>query len=62
MVRADKVVTNIFDPAFVLKEDDTLIVLGDTEKLQDIEKEAKALLKESAAFRKMVVFTRQIQD
>ena len=43
VVRDDKVVTNIFDPAFTLKENDTLIILGDTEKLQDIEKEAKAL-------------------
>lgn len=43
VVRNDKVVTTIFDPAFTLKENDTLIVLGETEKLQDIEKEAKAL-------------------
>jgi voltage-gated potassium channel len=43
VVRDDKVVTNIFDPAFALKENDTLIILGETETLQDIEKEAKAL-------------------
>lgn len=43
VVRKDKVLTNSFDPDFRLEEDDTLIVLGDTEKLQDIEKEAKAL-------------------
>ena len=43
VVRDEKVVTNIFDPAFTIKENDTLIVLGDTEKLQKVEKEAKAL-------------------
>jgi len=43
VIRDNKVLTNIFDPAFTLKENDTLIVLGDTEKLRDIEKEAKAL-------------------
>jgi voltage-gated potassium channel len=43
VVRDNKVVTNIFDPSFVLKEDDTLLVLGDPEGLLTIEKEAKAL-------------------
>ncbi len=43
VVHDDKVVNNIFDPDFTLKENDTLIILGDTEKLQEIEKEAKAL-------------------
>ncbi len=43
LVRDNKVITNLFDPAITLKEDDTLLVLGDSEKLQTIEKEAKAL-------------------
>jgi len=43
VVRDNKVVTNIFDPSFVLKENDTLLVLGDSERLQLIEKEAKAI-------------------
>ena len=43
VVRDEKVVTNIFDPTFTIKENDTLIVLGDTEKLHKVEKEAKAL-------------------
>jgi voltage-gated potassium channel len=43
VVRDNRVVTNIFDPAFTLKENDTLLVLGDPKKLQTVEKEAKAL-------------------
>jgi voltage-gated potassium channel len=43
VVRENSVVTNIFDPTFTLKENDTLLVLGDPEKLQTLEKEAKAL-------------------
>ena len=43
VVRDDKVVTNIFDPKFVLKENDTLLVLGDPVNLLTLEKEAKAL-------------------
>ncbi len=43
VVRDNKVVTNIFDPTFTLKENDTLLVLGDPENLQMLEKEAKAL-------------------
>lgn len=43
VVRDDNVVTDIFDPGFRLKEDDTLLVLGDPERLRTIEKEAKAL-------------------
>jgi voltage-gated potassium channel len=43
VVRDDMVVKNIFDPAFTIKENDVLLVLGDSEKLQTLEKEAKAL-------------------
>jgi voltage-gated potassium channel len=43
VVRDGKVFTNIFEPTFTLLENDTLIVLGETEKLQDLEKEANAL-------------------
>jgi voltage-gated potassium channel len=43
VVREGTVVTTIFDPAFTLKENDTLLVLGDPEKLLTIEEEAKAL-------------------
>jgi K+/H+ antiporter YhaU regulatory subunit KhtT len=43
VVRDDRVVTNLFDPTFALKEGDTLLVLGDPEKLQALEEEAKAL-------------------
>jgi Trk K+ transport system NAD-binding subunit len=43
VVRDDQVVQNIFDPAFTLKEDDTLLVLGDPAGLQTLEGEAKAL-------------------
>ncbi len=43
VVRDEKVLTNIFDPDFRLKEDDTLIVLGQTDQLHDVEKQAKAL-------------------
>jgi Trk K+ transport system NAD-binding subunit len=43
VVRDDKVVTNIFDPKFTVKENDTLLVLGDPANLLVLEKEAKAL-------------------
>jgi len=43
VVRDDKVVTNIFDPKFTLKENDTLLVSGDPANLLTLEKEAKAL-------------------
>lgn len=43
VVRDDAVVTNIFDPAFTIIENDTLLVLGDSERLQELEKEAKAI-------------------
>jgi Trk K+ transport system NAD-binding subunit len=43
VVRDDTVVSSIFDPAFTLKENDMLLVLGDSEKLQALEKEAKAI-------------------
>jgi voltage-gated potassium channel len=42
VVRGDDVLQNIFDPAFMLKEGDTLLVLGDPSKLQILEGEAKA--------------------
>ncbi|MGD0995299.1 MAG: NAD-binding protein [Candidatus Bathyarchaeia archaeon] len=43
VVRDTKVVTNIFDPSFRLKENDTLLVLGDPANLLTLEEEAKAL-------------------
>jgi voltage-gated potassium channel len=43
VVRDDQVVQNVFDPSFTLKENDTLLVLGDPTKLQELEEEAKAL-------------------
>jgi Trk K+ transport system NAD-binding subunit len=43
VVRDDAVVSSIFDPAFVIKENDILLVLGDSERLQKLEKEAKAI-------------------
>ena len=43
VVRDDAVVTSIFDPSFRIKENDTLLVLGDSEKLHTLEKEAKAI-------------------
>ena len=43
VIRDGKVTTNIFDPAFVLQENDTLLVLGETELIYKFEKKAKAL-------------------
>jgi Trk K+ transport system NAD-binding subunit len=43
VVRDDAVVNSIFDPTFTIRENDVLLVLGDAEKLQTLEKEAKAL-------------------
>jgi len=43
VVRDDQVVQNVFDPTFTLMENDTLLVLGDPTKLQELEEEAKAL-------------------
>jgi voltage-gated potassium channel len=43
VVRDEKVVANIFDPSFRLKDNDTLLVLGDPTKLLTLEDEAKAL-------------------
>jgi len=42
MIRGDEVVNDIFNPAFVLKENDTLLVLGAPAKLHTLEEEAKA--------------------
>jgi len=42
MIRGDEVVNDIFNPAFILKENDTLLVLGDPAKLHTLEEEAKA--------------------
>ena len=36
------VVNDIFNPAFILKENDMLLVLGDPAKLHTLEEEAKA--------------------
>lgn len=41
VVLDEKVVKNAFDPSFTLKENDTLLVLGDSEELETVEKEAK---------------------
>ncbi|MGI0091508.1 MAG: potassium channel family protein [Nitrososphaerales archaeon] len=43
VVRNDQVVQNVFDPAFSLKENDTLLVLGDPSNLSTLEEEAKAI-------------------
>ena len=43
VVRNDVVIQNIYDPAFRLKEDDTLLVLGDPANLLTLEEEAKAV-------------------
>jgi voltage-gated potassium channel len=43
VVREDVVESNIYDPAFRLREDDVLLVLGDPDKLLQLEEEAKAL-------------------
>lgn len=42
VVRDEQVVQNIFDPNFVLREGDALLVLGDPSNLQILEEEAKA--------------------
>ena len=43
VVRDDMVLKSIFDPTFTIKENDVLLVLGDSEKLQTLEKEARSL-------------------
>ncbi len=43
VVRNGAVLNNIFDPTFTLQENDTLLVMGETNMLYKIEKEAKAL-------------------
>lgn len=43
IVRNDEVVQSIFDPQFTLKENDTILVLGDPAGLKTLEGEAKAL-------------------
>lgn len=42
VVRSDQVVQNLFDPSFRLKENDTLLVLGDPSQLTILEQEANA--------------------
>jgi voltage-gated potassium channel len=42
VVRGEEVISNIFDPSFVVREGDTLLVLGDPSKLKILESEAKA--------------------
>ncbi len=43
VLRDDKVVRNLFDPNFTIKEDDTLLVFGDPSCLLALEDKAKAL-------------------
>jgi len=43
MMRDNKVLESIFDPAFALKKNDKLIVLSEKEKLQEIEGGTEAL-------------------
>jgi len=43
VIRDGKVCTDVFDSGFVLKQDDTLLVLGETELLYKFEKAANAL-------------------
>ncbi len=43
VIRAQQVISDIFNPSFRLQQDDTLLVLGDPAKLTTIEHEAKAL-------------------
>ncbi|MCW4009974.1 MAG: NAD-binding protein [Candidatus Bathyarchaeota archaeon] len=43
VLREGKVVRNLFDPTFTVKEDDTLLVFGDPACLLSLEEEAKAL-------------------
>lgn len=42
VIRNERVVQDIFNPSFRLREDDTLLVLGDPARLVEIEQEAKA--------------------
>jgi voltage-gated potassium channel len=43
VIRDGKVVSSLFDPGFTLAENDTLLILGETEMLYKIEKQANAL-------------------
>jgi voltage-gated potassium channel len=43
VVRDDLVLKDVYNPSFTLRENDTLLVLGDPEKLVKIEEEAKAI-------------------
>jgi voltage-gated potassium channel len=43
VIRGEQVVQDVYDPGFRLREDDTLLVLGDPAKLATIEEEAKAV-------------------
>jgi voltage-gated potassium channel len=43
VVRDEKVVKNAFDPSFTLKQNDTMLVLCNSEELEAVEKEARAL-------------------
>ncbi len=43
VIREGKVLNNLFDPSFTLKEADTLLILGETSLLYKIEKKANAL-------------------
>lgn len=43
VIRDEEVVNDIFNPSFRLRENDTLLVLGDPAKLTTIEQEAKAV-------------------
>ncbi len=43
VVRDDEVVKSVFDPSFTVKENDVLLVLGDSAKLHTLEEEANAL-------------------
>ena len=42
VVRADAVAQDIFDPAFRIKEGDTILVLGDPANLLELEEKARA--------------------
>jgi Trk K+ transport system NAD-binding subunit len=43
VVRGDEVEPNIFEPGFTVREDDTILVLGDPSNLLTLEEEAKAV-------------------
>jgi Trk K+ transport system NAD-binding subunit len=43
VVRDDAVVSSVFDPTFNIRENDILLVLGDSARLEKLEKEAKAI-------------------